>query len=130
MIYGFSLAQNYQGKINKVAENGLHQILINPEFRSASENNLDFLRIFDSKNNEVPYVIYEGKSNNSSSKNFNIISKTAVPNVATSIIISNENTLNIDHLTLKIANTDVEKSTISAEATTKKNGLDWSSTKK
>ncbi len=109
MIYGFSLAQNYQGKINKVVENGLHQILINPEVRSASQNNLDFVRIFDSKNNEAPYVFYEGKSSNSSSKNFNIISKTAVPNVATSIIISNENALNIDHLTLKIANTDVDK---------------------
>ena len=109
LIANFSLAQNYQGKINKVSENGLHQILLTPEVRSASQNNIDFLRIFDSKNNEVPYVFYEGKSSNSSSKNFTIISKTAVPNVATSIIISNENALNIDHLTLKIANTDVEK---------------------
>ncbi|MPS73566.1 MAG: hypothetical protein E2590_10520 [Chryseobacterium sp.] len=105
----FSFAQNYRGKINKVPESGLHQILLTPEVRSASHNNIDFLRIFDSKNNEVPYVVYEGKSSNSSSNNFTIISKTAVPNVATSIIISNENALNIDHLTLKIANTDVEK---------------------
>ena len=109
LIANFSLAQNYQGKINKVSENGLHQILLTPEVRSASQNNIDFLRIFDSKNNEIPYVFYEGKSSNSSSKNFTIISKTAVPNVATSIIISNENALNIDHLTLKIANTDVDK---------------------
>ncbi|MFC4162212.1 hypothetical protein ACFOWU_01000 [Epilithonimonas zeae] len=109
LIASFSLAQTYQGKINKVSENGLHQILLTPEVRSASQNNIDFLRIFDSKNNEVPYVFYEGKSSNSSSKNFTIISKSAVPNVATSIIISNENALNIDHLTLKIANTDVEK---------------------
>ncbi|WP_034672001.1 DUF3999 family protein [Epilithonimonas caeni] len=105
----FSFAQNYRGKINKVPESGLHQILLTPEVRSASQNNIDFLRIFDSKNNEVPYVVYEGKYSNSSSNNFTIISKTAVPNVATSIIISNENALNIDHLTLKIANTDVEK---------------------
>lgn len=109
LIAGFSLAQSYQGKINKVSENGLHQILLTPEVRSASQNNIDFLRIFDAKNNEVPYVFYEGKSSNSSSKNFTIISKTAIPNIATSIIISNENALNIDHLILKIANTDVEK---------------------
>jgi len=109
LIANFSLAQNYQGKINKVSENGLHQILLIPEVRSASQNNIDFLRIFDAKNNEVPYVIYEGKSNNSSLKNFTIISKTAVPNVATSVIISNENALNMDKLTLKIANTDVDK---------------------
>ena len=109
LIIGICLAQNYQGKINKVSENGLHQILLTPEVRSASQNNPDFVRIFDSKNNEVPYVIYNGKSSNSSFKNFTIISKTAVPNVATSIIISNENTLNLDNLTLKIANTDVDK---------------------
>jgi len=109
LIANFSLAQNYQGKINKVSENGLHQILLTPEVRSASQNNIDFLRIFDSKNNEVPYVIYNGKSSNSSFKNFAIISKTAVPNVATSIIISNENSLNLDNLMLKIANTDVDK---------------------
>jgi len=108
LIIGMSSAQNYQGKINKVSENGLHQILLTPEVRSASQNNPGFLRIFDSKNNEVPYVIY-GKSSNSSFKNFTIISKTAVPNVATSIIISNENALNLDNLTLKIANTDVDK---------------------
>lgn len=109
LIIGISSAQNYQGKINKVSENGLHQILLTPEVRSASQNNTDFLRIFDSKNNEVPYVIYNGKSSNSSFKNFAIISKTAVPNFATSIIISNENVLNLDNLTLKIANTDVDK---------------------
>jgi len=109
LIASFSLAQNYQGKINKVSENGLHKILLTPEVRSASQNNIDFLRIFDAKNNEVPYVIYEGKSNNSSLKNFIIISKTAVPHVATSVIISNENALNLDQLNLKIANTSVDK---------------------
>lgn len=109
LIASFSIGQSYQGKINKVSENGLHQILLTPEVRSASQNNIDFLRIFDAKNNEVPYVIYEGKFNNSSLKNFTIISKTAVPNVATSIIISNENALNLNNLTLKIANTSVDK---------------------
>lgn len=109
LIASFSFAQNYQGKINKVSESGLHQILLSPEVRSATQNNIDFLKIFDAKNNEVPYVIYEGKSNNSSLKNFTILSKTAVPNVATSVIISNENALNLDNLTLKIANTSVEK---------------------
>jgi len=109
LIAGFSLAQSYQGKINKVSENGLHKIWLTPEVRSASQNNIDYLRIFDAKNNEVAYVIYEEKSNNSSFKNFTIISKTAVPNVATSVIVSNENALNLDQLNLKIANTSVDK---------------------
>ncbi|WDF46689.1 hypothetical protein PQ459_17535 [Chryseobacterium sp. KACC 21268] len=109
LIIGISSAQNYQGKLNKVSDNGLNQILLTPELRSASQNNLDFVRIFDSKNNEVPYVNYQGKSSNSSFKSFTIISKTAVPNKVTSIVVSNEQALNLDYLTLKIANTDVDK---------------------
>ena len=108
-IIGISSAQNYEGKINKVQENGLHQILLSPEVRSASQDNIDYLRILDAKNDEVPYVIFKGKSNNPSVRNFKIISKTAIPNVATSVIISNENALNLDNLSLKIANTSVDK---------------------
>lgn len=109
LTIGISSAQNYRAKINQASENGLNRILLTPEVRSASQNNLDFVRIFDSKNNEVPYVIYNGQSNNSSFKNFPIISKTAVPNKVTSIVVSNEKALNLDYLILKIANTDVDK---------------------
>lgn len=105
----FSFAQNYQGKINQVSESGLHQIVLSPELRSAAQNNLDYLRLFDKKNNEVPYVLFEGKSTDLQYENLTIVSKNAVPNKATSIIVSNEKALNLDHLTFKIANTDVDK---------------------
>lgn len=105
----FSFAQNYQGKINQVSESGLHQIVLSPEVRSASQNNLDFLRILDAKNNEVPYVLFEGKSTDSQYENLTILSKSAVPNKVTSVVVSNEKALNLEHLILKIANTDVDK---------------------
>lgn len=105
----FSLAQNYQGKINQVSESGLHQIVLSPEVRSASQNNLDFLRIFDAKNNEVPYVLFEGKATDSQYENLTILSRNAVPNKVTSVVVSNEKALNLEHLILKIANTDVDK---------------------
>ena len=105
----FSFAQNYQGKLNQVSESGLNQILISPEVRSASQNNLDYLRIFDAKNNEVPYVLFEGKSMDSQYENLSILSKNSVPNKVTSVIVSNEKALNLEHLILKIANTDVDK---------------------
>lgn len=108
-ILSFSFGQNYQGKINQVPKSGLHQILIAPELRSASQNNLDHLRIFDAKNNEVPYVLFEEKSTDLQYENLTILSKNAVPNKVTSIIVANEKALNLDHLTLKIANTDVDK---------------------
>lgn len=105
----FSLAQNYQGQINQVSESGLHQIVLSPEVRSASQNNLDFLRIFDAKNNEVPYVLFEGRSTDSQYENLTIVSRNAVPNKVTSVVVSNEKALNLEHLILKIANTDVDK---------------------
>ena len=108
-ILSFSFAQNYQGKLNQVSESGLNKILISPEVRSASQNNLDYLRIFDAKNNEVPYVLFEGKSMDSQYENLSILSKNSVPNKVTSVIVSNEKALNLEHLILKIANTDVDK---------------------
>ena len=105
----FSSAQIYQGKMNPVSESGLHQILLSPELRSASQNNLDHLRIYDAKNHEVPYVLFEGRSTDLQYENLNILSKNSVPNKVTSIIVANEKALNLDHLTLKIANTDVDK---------------------
>ncbi|KQR93613.1 hypothetical protein ASG01_10635 [Chryseobacterium sp. Leaf180] len=101
--------QSYQGKIEKVSENSLYQIKLTPEVISASKNNLDFLRIFDSKNNEVPYVLFAGKSSDLKLVSLPIISKNITGNDTTSIIISNEKQINLDHLTLKIANTAVDK---------------------
>ena len=82
-ILSFSFAQNYQGKINQVSKGGLHQIVLSPELRSAAQNNLDYLRLYDKKNNEVPYVLFEGKSTDLQYENLTIVSKNAVPNKAT-----------------------------------------------
>jgi hypothetical protein len=103
------LAQTFQGKINRVPENGLHQIVLSPEVISATKNDVNHIRIYDSKNKEVPYILFGGKSSDSKTENFPIISKKAVSNVATSVIISNENLVKLNELTLKIANTEVDK---------------------
>ena len=50
-------AQNYQGKISNIKENGLHQIVLSPDVISCNWNNTDFIRIFDSKHNEAPYIV-------------------------------------------------------------------------
>ena len=102
-------AQLHKGNLKKVSENGLHQIMLSPEVQSASKNNINSIRIFDAKNNEVPYLLFQGNTSTSEQTKLNIIAKKAVPNVSTSVIISNENEAKLDHLTLTIANTDVEK---------------------
>lgn len=104
-----SFAQERSANILKVEKSGFHQILISPEIRSASNNNLDHLRIFDSKKNEVPYRLLEKRNSTKTYKSFEILSKSAVVNKFTDIVILNKDLEKIDHLSLKIANTDVAK---------------------
>lgn len=107
--FQISVAQNFQGKISSASQNGLHKIEFSPDVVSAMENNINHVRIYDAKNKEVPYVLFDGKSSNSTTENLQIQSKTAIPNVMTSVVISNENGLQLNELTLKIANTEVDK---------------------
>lgn len=109
LLFNFSFGQEYEGKISTVFSNGLHEILLSPEIRSASKDNMAHFRILDSKKREVPYVFFDGKALESKTINFPIFSKNILKNKVTSIVFSNTESLNIDHLLLKIANTDVVK---------------------
>lgn len=104
-------AQNYTGKLQPVVTDGLTKIVVEPELRSALQNNWDYFRILDSKGNEVPYALYTGTISDSGSvvKDLKILSKSSIPNVSTSIIIANESRIKFDLLTLTIANTEVVK---------------------
>ena len=98
------------GKIKEVKENGFHEIVLSPEIRSYSKQDLGDIRIFNAKGNEVPYFI---KSNSeallNSFEEYNIISKTVFPKKSTSIIIAVPLVKNNNQLSLFIANADVEK---------------------
>lgn len=108
-IFQFSFAQEYQGKIQKVKQNGFHLIEISPELRSVAQNNLNHIRILDSKKNQVPYVFFRENSNEYLFQDFPIISNEAIENVSTSVVISNDKQQKISELILKIANTDGSK---------------------
>lgn len=111
LITGFYSAQSYTGILQPVPKNGLTTIEIEPALRSALQNNWDYFRILDSKGNEVPYALQSRTSSiqESITKDLEIISKSSIPNVSTSIIIANESGEKFDGLTLKIANTEVVK---------------------
>lgn len=104
-------AQNYTGNLQPVATDGLTKIVVEPELRSALQNNWDYFRILDSKGNEVPYAFDTRTISGTGSvlKEFKILSKSSIPNVSTSIIIANESRIKFDLLTLTIANTEVVK---------------------
>ena len=98
------------GKIQDVTKNGFHQIVLSPEIRSYSKQDLSDIRIFNSKGNEVPYFI----QNNSEAllhtfEEYTIVSKSVVAKKSTSIIIAIPSNQNNNQLSLFIANADGEK---------------------
>lgn len=98
------------GKLKKVTEHGLHEIILSPEIRSYSKQNLSDVRIFNSKGNEVPYFIHN--SNDIALDIFDeykIISKTAIPKQSTSIVFEVPPTSKNNQLSLFIANSDAVK---------------------
>jgi hypothetical protein len=50
-------SQNYKGALNPIEKNGLYKIMLTSEIRAASKNNFNFIRIKDSLNQEIPYVL-------------------------------------------------------------------------
>lgn len=111
LIASWCTAQNYTGKLQPVTKDGLTKIVLEPELRSALQNNLGYFRILDSKGNEVPYALHTRAISNNGSvvKGLKILSKNSIPNVSTSIIIANETRTKFDMMTLAIANTNVVK---------------------
>lgn len=101
---------NTTAKLKKAAENGMHEIVLSPEIRSFSKQNLSDIRIFDSKGNEIPYFIQNSKDVSSNSfVEYSIISKTVAPKKTTSIIIEIPSNNKNNQLSLFIANSNVEK---------------------
>lgn len=98
------------GKIKKVSQNGFNEIVLSPEIRSYSNQNLSDVRLFDSKGNEIPYFIQTAKNISSNSfEEFTIVSKTVFLKKSTSIIIAIPSNKSHNQLSLFIANSDVEK---------------------
>ncbi len=98
------------GKIKEVTESGFHEIVLSPQIRSYSKQDLSDIRIFNAKGNEVPYFI---QSNSeallNSFEEYSIVSKTVFPKKSTSIIVAVPPVKNNNQLSLFIANADVVK---------------------
>jgi hypothetical protein len=106
----FGFTQNYKGAIQKIKEDGLHQIVINPEIRASANENLGFLRIKDGKQNEVPYVIaFDSDKSWSTYVPFEIVSRNIIKDSITSIVVENKSNSKLNQILLKIANTSISK---------------------
>jgi len=110
-VANLSFAQNTTAKIKTVAQNGLYKIVLPPDIRSFSNEEMSDFRIFDSKEKEVPYFLIQN-ANETITNNFDeyeIISKTTVPKKNTSVIIENPSKQNYSQISLFIANSNVVK---------------------
>ena len=109
-IFGFG--QSLKGAIERVEEKGFHRILIAPEVRSASNENFDFLRIYDDEKKEIPYVVDFNKDYFFSNRYQSLrISdqKQFKDSVSYYIINVVQNMKYCSELSLKIANTGLTK---------------------
>ncbi|MBF4517473.1 hypothetical protein IRZ71_14000 [Flavobacterium sp. ANB] len=98
------------GKIKEVAENGFHEIVLSPEIRSYSKQDLSDIRIFNAKGIEVPYFIQSNSETLLSTfEEYTIVSKTVSPKKSTSVIVAIPSVKNNNQLSLFIANADVVK---------------------
>jgi hypothetical protein len=103
------VGQQYSGVLTKVRKDGLHVVKIPANVRSASGGELDHVRIFDSKQNEVPYAEYSASSDVLNLKNCKIIERNVIPNKQTYIVVENSEVAKLDRLFLKIGNSSVTK---------------------
>ena len=109
-IFGFG--QSLKGAIERVEEKGFHRILIAPEVRSASNENFDFLRIYDDEKKEIPYVVDFNKDYFFSNRYQSLrISdqKQFKDSVSYYIVNVVQNMKYCSELSLKIANTGLTK---------------------
>jgi len=110
-INGLFAQQNTTAKIKSVNENGLYKIIVPADIRSFSKEDLSDFRIYDAKQNEVPYFLIQDKNQATASgfSEFKLVSKTVIPKKKTTIIVETPEKT-IDEMVLSITNSVVTKS--------------------
>ncbi len=109
-----SPAQTFQWevKLNKPDTTGFHKIFLQPEITSKLNPNYSDIRIFDQKNNEIPYIKRMDKKVEQKSKRypFKIIeNKHRKRKGYTQVVIQNTKQHTVTNISISIKNTDIEK---------------------
>ena len=106
----FGYSQNFKGEISEVQQSGLNQITIDPTIRAFAKDDLRYLRIFDSKKNQIPYAFVAQKMQAESYSPFKIVSKNSISDSITTLVIQNEKRSKLTSFSLQIQNTSLRKS--------------------
>ena len=103
-------SQNHKGSFSLIKEDGLHKIMLTSEVRAACQNDFNFLRINDSRNQEIPYVLKQHSDRLFATfLPIKILKKNSIKDSITAILIENKKTKELTNLILQIANTNISK---------------------
>jgi hypothetical protein len=110
LLNQFCFGQITTAKVNSVAVKEFYRIQIAPEIRSASKSDFSNLRLFNDKNQEVPYLIEYSTQESSKEQfeDFSIVSRLIMSKKSTSICFKNPYQ-KINEITLVINNSEVTK---------------------
>lgn len=106
---GLVSGQSHQAELSEIKSDGLYKVLLPANVRSASANNLNYLRVKDGTGNSVPYIIMDAEVREYAQfKTLEIISKQSFKDSVSSFIFLNQASLK-NSLTLRITNTSIDK---------------------
>lgn len=110
-ICGYSQDYSKKATLAKVEKDGFYSIVLTPEITSQVQDNFSDIRILNTKNLEIPYIIgnEEAKYSSRAFVEYPIVEKKIVPNCCTSIIIENTDKQSINNLSLEVKNSDAAK---------------------
>ncbi len=108
-----SYSQGYASRANlsKIDKDGFYSIVLSPGITSQLQDNNADVRILNSKNIEVPYIIAneEAMYHSTAFVDYPIVEKKKVPNCCTFITIENHDKKSINNLSVEVKNSDAIK---------------------
>lgn len=102
----------YQSAIDSISQDGFHKILLIPEVISALKNDYSDIRIFDSENNEIPYLLTKESAirSNSYFKEYKILkNQNLTKSAVNQVILKNPLAKPVSELYLIVRNSAIEK---------------------
>ncbi len=110
LISGFGFSQSHKATISDIQKDGFHKILISPEIRSVSQDNLDYFRILDKSKKEVPFVVFDNSAlKKRYYKKLKVYDKTILKDSVSSYTVYIGNLKHASELSLLISNTTINK---------------------
>ena len=112
LITSASWAQSFRFRttVDAVGQSGFHQILLPSSVVGHLNANLTDIRLYDSQQREVPYrLVRQQPTQTAPFVDYELVSKQARPNAATTLIVRNRTKSPIKSLGIVIKNTNVRK---------------------